>query len=211
MSVDHRGRDVSVAEEFLEGTDVIAALEQVGGEGMGRLWQVACFSMPAARTAEANSLWAVVPPGARRLQLALNLDRPLPPREGPRQRPGFELRRPDDTVVAVGDPGVTFTAGATDAVYTIAAPTPGPSRVSLANRMDTEVEALLAVSAAVPAPIVSVWCPRVVAKGPPAATLLAAAPGADGLLRGTTIGATATSTRVAIPMVTGWTTPARRT
>ena len=34
MSVDHGGANILVAEEFLNGADVISALEEVGGEGM---------------------------------------------------------------------------------------------------------------------------------------------------------------------------------
>ena len=34
MGVDHGGFDVFVAEEFLDGSDVVAVLEEVGGEGM---------------------------------------------------------------------------------------------------------------------------------------------------------------------------------
>jgi hypothetical protein len=34
MSIDHGGFDIFVAEEFLDGADVIAVLEQVGGEGV---------------------------------------------------------------------------------------------------------------------------------------------------------------------------------
>ncbi len=34
MGVDHGGLDIFVAEEFLDGADVIVVFEQVGGEGM---------------------------------------------------------------------------------------------------------------------------------------------------------------------------------
>jgi hypothetical protein len=34
MGVDHRRLDVAVAQEFLYGSNVIAAFEQVSGEGM---------------------------------------------------------------------------------------------------------------------------------------------------------------------------------
>lgn len=34
VGVDHGGFDVFVAEEFLDGADVVAALEEVGGEGV---------------------------------------------------------------------------------------------------------------------------------------------------------------------------------
>ena len=40
MSVDHRRLDVAVAQELLYGSNVIAALELVSGEGMGE--RVAC-------------------------------------------------------------------------------------------------------------------------------------------------------------------------
>ncbi len=34
MGVNHGGFEVFVAEEFLDGADVVAVLEEVGGEGM---------------------------------------------------------------------------------------------------------------------------------------------------------------------------------
>ena len=34
VGIDHGGFDVFVAEEFLDGADVVAALEEVGGEGV---------------------------------------------------------------------------------------------------------------------------------------------------------------------------------
>lgn len=34
VGVDHGGGDVAVAEELLDGADVVAALEEVGGEGV---------------------------------------------------------------------------------------------------------------------------------------------------------------------------------
>ena len=34
MGINHGGFDVFVAEEFLDGADVVAALEEVGGEGV---------------------------------------------------------------------------------------------------------------------------------------------------------------------------------
>ena len=34
MGVDHGGGDVAVAEELLDGADVVAAFEEVGGEGV---------------------------------------------------------------------------------------------------------------------------------------------------------------------------------
>jgi hypothetical protein len=36
MGIDHRGFDILVAEEFLDGMDVVAVLEQVGGEGVAK-------------------------------------------------------------------------------------------------------------------------------------------------------------------------------
>ena len=32
--VDHRGLEVAMAQEFLDGADVVAVLQQVGGEGV---------------------------------------------------------------------------------------------------------------------------------------------------------------------------------
>jgi hypothetical protein len=34
MGVDHCGGDIGMAEEFLHGANVVAAFEQVGGEGV---------------------------------------------------------------------------------------------------------------------------------------------------------------------------------
>ena len=34
MGVDHGGFDVFVTEEFLDGADIVAALEEVGSEGV---------------------------------------------------------------------------------------------------------------------------------------------------------------------------------
>ena len=34
MRVDHRGADVFVAEQLLDGPDVVTGFEQMGGEGM---------------------------------------------------------------------------------------------------------------------------------------------------------------------------------
>jgi len=36
MGIDHRGFDVFVAQKFLDGADVIAVLEQVGGEAVAK-------------------------------------------------------------------------------------------------------------------------------------------------------------------------------
>lgn len=36
MGVDHRGGHIGVAEQFLHGADVVAAFEQVGGEGVAQ-------------------------------------------------------------------------------------------------------------------------------------------------------------------------------
>ena len=36
VGVDHGGGDVAVAEELLDGADVVAGLEQVGGEGVAQ-------------------------------------------------------------------------------------------------------------------------------------------------------------------------------
>ena len=34
MGVDHGGFDIFVSEEFLDGADIVAVLEEMGGEGM---------------------------------------------------------------------------------------------------------------------------------------------------------------------------------
>jgi hypothetical protein len=34
VGIDHRGADVLVAEEFLDGADIVSGLEEVGGEAV---------------------------------------------------------------------------------------------------------------------------------------------------------------------------------
>ena len=36
VGVDHGGADALVAEEFLDGVDIVAGLEEVGGEGVAQ-------------------------------------------------------------------------------------------------------------------------------------------------------------------------------
>ena len=36
MCINHRGFDIFVTEEFLDGADVVTVLEKVGGEGMAK-------------------------------------------------------------------------------------------------------------------------------------------------------------------------------
>ncbi len=51
VGVDHRRTDVFVAEQLLDGADVVGVLEEVGGEGWRRVWQLARLVMPEQRTA----------------------------------------------------------------------------------------------------------------------------------------------------------------
>jgi hypothetical protein len=43
VGVNHGGFDIFVTEEFLNGTDVVAVLEQVGGEGVAEGVATAMF------------------------------------------------------------------------------------------------------------------------------------------------------------------------
>jgi hypothetical protein len=54
MGVDHRRADIGMAEQFLHGADVVARLQQVGGEGMAQVCGVAGLWMPAASRARAK-------------------------------------------------------------------------------------------------------------------------------------------------------------
>ena len=56
VGIDHRGADVGVAQEFLDGADVVAPFQQVGREGMTE--GVACggLAIPAPRTARFTAL-----------------------------------------------------------------------------------------------------------------------------------------------------------
>lgn len=48
MGVEHRGVHVLVAEEFLDGADVVASRQEVGGEGVAEGVGVTRLGMPAA-------------------------------------------------------------------------------------------------------------------------------------------------------------------
>lgn len=47
MGVDHRGAHILVAQELLDGPDVVAILEEVGGKGVSERVRGAGFAMPA--------------------------------------------------------------------------------------------------------------------------------------------------------------------
>ena len=51
MGVDHGGLDILVPEQFLDGADVVAILEKMGGEGMAEGVRGDVFSMLAALAA----------------------------------------------------------------------------------------------------------------------------------------------------------------
>ena len=57
VSVDHRGTDVAVAQELLDGPDIVVVFEQMGGKGVPEGVALASFGMPAARTASFTARW----------------------------------------------------------------------------------------------------------------------------------------------------------
>lgn len=71
VGVDHRGRHIGMAEQFLHGTDVVAAFEQVGCEGVAQrvdadgLVQSGGFNRALDRTLQAPLIKVMPPPDAR--------------------------------------------------------------------------------------------------------------------------------------------------
>ena len=49
MGVDHGSFHILVAEQFLDGANVVAVLEQVGGEGMAKGMATDCFICDASQ------------------------------------------------------------------------------------------------------------------------------------------------------------------
>ena len=47
-----------MAEELLDRPDIIAILEQMGGERVTQVWQVAGFETPATWTAALTAFWS---------------------------------------------------------------------------------------------------------------------------------------------------------
>ena len=58
MGVDHRGFDIFVAEEFLDGADVVAALQEVGGEGVAEGVTAVRLVRWAVRVACLSTFWS---------------------------------------------------------------------------------------------------------------------------------------------------------
>jgi len=56
VGVNHGRGQIAVSEQLLNGTDVGAALEQMGGEGMPEVCALICFVSPARRTATLMAL-----------------------------------------------------------------------------------------------------------------------------------------------------------
>ena len=135
-----------------------------------------------AETLAAEGGWkeaVIVPFHARRLQFAFNWDRPQSARGAALLRSlGIEIHRPDGSLVGTSDPGVAFTSGATDAVFTIAVPDPGQWTVTVANHTKLPIELLLAASAAVPLNIRISWHDAGALERVPASWVHAAVPGA---------------------------------
>jgi hypothetical protein len=60
VGVDHGGRDILVARELLDGADVVAVLEQVGGEASANVCAVTGLAMSALRAASRTARWIEV-------------------------------------------------------------------------------------------------------------------------------------------------------
>jgi hypothetical protein len=60
VGVDHGRRDVAVAEELLDRSDVVAAFEEVGGERVPEGVAGDALSMPETRAASATARWVTV-------------------------------------------------------------------------------------------------------------------------------------------------------
>ena len=58
MGVDHGGFDVFVTEEFLDGADIVAALEEVGSEGVAEGMELTRLGMVVDRTACLSAFWS---------------------------------------------------------------------------------------------------------------------------------------------------------
>jgi hypothetical protein len=41
MGIDHRGTDITMAQEFLNRADIVAVFQQMGGEALRKVWGVA--------------------------------------------------------------------------------------------------------------------------------------------------------------------------
>lgn len=107
--------------------------------------------MTRGDTLPAHDHWndsVVVPFGARRLQFALNADRPLP------RRLTLDVRGPN------GAPAQgSMTRSTNSIVVTVDAPAPGTWKTRIANRSNGEIELLLLAAAAVPTRAHVVWKP----------------------------------------------------
>jgi hypothetical protein len=60
VGVDHGRADVRVAQEPLDGPDVVAGLDEVRGEGVPRVWGVAGLARRTRRTVWAMAFWTTV-------------------------------------------------------------------------------------------------------------------------------------------------------
>jgi hypothetical protein len=60
VGVDHRRPDVFVAEEFLDGADVVADLEQVSREAVPQRMNCGVLGDPSGSAASLNSRWTTV-------------------------------------------------------------------------------------------------------------------------------------------------------
>jgi hypothetical protein len=60
VGLDHRRGDVLVAEQLLDCSDVVAALEAVRGEAVSQVWGVTSFVMSASIAAARVGRWMTV-------------------------------------------------------------------------------------------------------------------------------------------------------
>ena len=51
MGIDHGGTHILMAQQFLDRADVLAAFQEMGSEGMAKVWQLAALVTPASTTA----------------------------------------------------------------------------------------------------------------------------------------------------------------
>jgi hypothetical protein len=108
VGVNHGRRHLAVAEELLDGPDVVTALQEVMAKEWRKVWQLARLSMPVVRTARVT---AVVMPLLGRLALPPRRcgKDPLPASVAPRRRKLSVGRvRQTDTAESRGQCRVTF-------------------------------------------------------------------------------------------------------
>ncbi|MCP4903245.1 MAG: S8 family serine peptidase [bacterium] len=133
---------------------------------------------------EPNDAWQGsfrAPQGSRRLQIAVNWDRPS---QDPQVRPfSLTVTRPDATVLQPTDPGVLVTENLTDFVLTTSSPDPGPWEVALSNLSEEALEALVVISTVSPLRGGTVIGPTNLDNASPSSTVMAYATDSVGFVR----------------------------